>query len=101
MRIDATCSRTGRRGRDSDGFWPCELSAPPLMEPRTRTYHSPGPPADIVLTSVADPDPDPNPSDPHVFGPPGSGSGSTDQRYGSADLDAHQNVMDPQHWFYL
>jgi hypothetical protein len=31
-------------------------------------------------TSVADPDPDP--PDPHDFGPPGSGSGSTGQRYG-------------------
>jgi hypothetical protein len=32
-------------------------------------------------SSVADPDP--NPSDPYVFGPPGSGSGSIIQRYGS------------------
>ncbi len=31
------------------------------------------------LTSVADPDP----SDPYVFGPPGFGSGSISQRYGS------------------
>jgi hypothetical protein len=28
-------------------------------------------------------DPDLDPPDPHVFGPPGSGSGSTSQRYGS------------------
>jgi hypothetical protein len=38
-------------------------------------------------TSVADPDPNPDPypdpPDPHVFGPPGSGSGSISQRYGS------------------
>ncbi len=33
----------------------------------------------MMLTSVADPDP----PDPRVFGPPGSGSGSTSQRYGS------------------
>jgi hypothetical protein len=33
----------------------------------------------LVRGSVADPDP----PDPHVFGPPGSGSGSTGQRYGS------------------
>ncbi len=33
--------------------------------------------------SVADPDPNPDPSDPYVFGPPGSGSGSISQRYGS------------------
>jgi hypothetical protein len=31
------------------------------------------------------------------------GSGSSIQRYGSADPvpDAHQNVMDPQYWVYL
>jgi hypothetical protein len=34
-----------------------------------------------VLFSVADPDLDP--PDPHVFGPPGSGTGSTSQRNGS------------------
>ncbi len=34
-----------------------------------------------VFCSVADPDPNPGPPDPHVFGPPGSGS--TIQRYGS------------------
>jgi hypothetical protein len=30
----------------------------------------------LIFTSVADPDPnpDPDPPDPHVFGPPGSGS---------------------------
>jgi hypothetical protein len=33
-----------------------------------------------LFYSVADPDP----SDPYVFGPPGSGSGSISQRYGSA-----------------
>jgi hypothetical protein len=33
----------------------------------------------MLLSSVADPDP----PEPHVFGPPGSGSGSTSQRYGS------------------
>ncbi len=27
-----------------------------------------------------------------------TGSGSFSQRYGSADPDPHQNVMDPQHW---
>jgi hypothetical protein len=48
-------------------------------------------------TIVADPEPDPDPNpdpdppdseppDPHVFGPPGSGSGSISQRYGSATL---------------
>jgi hypothetical protein len=35
----------------------------------------------IVNTSVADPNLDPDPPDPHVFGPPGSGSIS--HRYGS------------------
>ena len=33
--------------------------------------------------SDPDPDPDPDPPDPHVFGPPGSESRSTSQRYGS------------------
>jgi hypothetical protein len=28
----------------------------------------------------------------------GYGSGSISQRHGSADLDPHQNVMNPQHW---
>jgi hypothetical protein len=32
-----------------------------------------------LFSSVADPNPDP--PDPRVFGPPGSGSGSTSQRY--------------------
>ncbi len=36
----------------------------------------------IVSGSVVDPDPDP--PDPHVFGPPGSGS--TSQRYGSGSF---------------
>ncbi len=51
------------------------------------------------LTSVADPDPNPDLPDPHVLGPPGSGSGSISQRHGSAypDPDPHQNVMDPHH----
>ncbi len=39
--------------------------------------------ADFVRDSVADPDPNLYPPDPHVFGPPGSGSGSISQRYGS------------------
>jgi hypothetical protein len=34
----------------------------------------------FVCNSI--PDPDPVDPDPHVFGPPGSGSGSTSQRYG-------------------
>ncbi len=33
------------------------------------------------MTSVRDPEPDPQ--DPHVFGPPGYGSGSISQRYGA------------------
>ncbi len=38
-----------------------------------------------LRTSVpdTDPNPDPDPLDPHVFWHPGSGSGSTSQRYGS------------------
>ncbi len=34
----------------------------------------------------------PDPTDPHVFGPPGSGSGSTSQRYGSGSF-YHQAKM--------
>ncbi len=47
----------------------------------------------LLLASV----PDPDPPDPHVFGPPGSGSIS--QWHGSTDpgRDPHQNVMDPEH----
>jgi hypothetical protein len=59
----------------------------------------------LLKTSVADPTPDP---DPHVFGPPGSRSGSISQRYGSgtgsigqmhrsADPDPQETVMDTQH----
>jgi hypothetical protein len=36
-----------------------------------------------IGSSVADPNPDPDPPDPRVFGPPGSGYGSTSQRYRS------------------
>ncbi len=36
----------------------------------------------FAVTSVADPDP----PDQHIFGPPGSGSGSTNQRYGSGSV---------------
>ncbi len=39
------------------------------------------------LSSVADPDLNPDPPDPHVFGPPRSGSGSISQRYGSESPD--------------
>ncbi len=38
---------------------------------------------EIVFCSVGDPDPDPDLQDPHVFGPPASGSGTINQRYGS------------------
>jgi hypothetical protein len=46
---------------------------------------------DVVPVSISVGDPDPP-----VFGPPGSGSIS---RYGPANPDPHQNVMDPQHWY--
>ncbi len=35
----------------------------------------------LVIVSISVPDPDP--PDPHVFGPPGSGSEFTSQRFGS------------------
>jgi hypothetical protein len=41
------------------------------------------------MSSVADPDP----PDPHVFGPPGSGSGSTSQRYGSGSFYLHAKIV--------
>jgi hypothetical protein len=37
----------------------------------------------FLCSSAVDPDPNPDPPDPHVFGPPGSGSGSISERYGS------------------
>jgi hypothetical protein len=40
-------------------------------------------PNTVLWSSVADPDPNPDPSDPYVFEPPRSGSGSISQRYGS------------------
>ncbi len=44
-----------------------------------------------LFSSVTDPDQNPDPSDPYVFGPPGSGSGSISQRYGSGSgSDYHQ-----------
>ncbi len=42
-------------------------------------------------SSVADSDP--NPPDPHVFGPPGSGSGSISQRYGSESFYHYANIV--------
>jgi hypothetical protein len=44
----------------------------------------------LVSCSVADPDP-------HVLGPPGSGS--VHQSHRSANPDPPQNVMDSQHWY--
>ncbi len=50
---------------------------------------------DVLLTcsknylqfySVANPDQNPDPPDPHAFGPPGSGSESIRQRYGSGSF---------------
>jgi hypothetical protein len=49
-------------------------------------------------TSVADLDPNPDSSDPRVFGPPGSGSGSISQRYGSGSGIRHPDFFST---FYL
>ncbi len=48
-----------------------------------------------LCSSVADPDlnPNPDPPDPHIFGPPGSGSGSTSQRYGSGSFYHHAYIV--------
>jgi hypothetical protein len=40
---------------------------------------------------VCDSVPDPDPPDPHVFGPPGSGS--TSQRYGSGSFYHHAKIV--------
>jgi hypothetical protein len=40
-----------------------------------------------------DPNPNPDPPDPHVFGPPRSGSGSTSQRYGSGSFYHHAKIV--------
>ncbi len=47
----------------------------------------------FLSVSVADldPNPDPDPPDPHVFGPPGSGS--TSQRYGSGSFYHHAKIV--------
>ncbi len=45
----------------------------------------------IVVSSVADPNPDP--SDPYVFGPPGSGSGSNSQRYGCGSFYHQSRII--------
>ncbi len=42
--------------------------------------------------SVPDPVPEQDP-DPHVFGPPGSGSGSTSHRYGSGSFYHHAKIV--------
>ncbi len=44
-----------------------------------------------VGDSVADPDPNPDPPDPHVFGPPRSGS--TGQRYGSGSFCHNAKIV--------
>jgi hypothetical protein len=45
----------------------------------------------MVLASV--PDPEPDPPDPHVFGPSGSVSGSTSQRYGFGSPLHHAKIV--------
>ncbi len=58
--------------------------------------------SEILHTSVADPDPNPDPSDPYVFGPPGSGSGSISQRYGSGSGSFHHPAkILRKPWFLL
>ncbi len=61
-----------------------ELKAPEL-EVRTGLYS-----LGTVQTSVADPNLDP---DPHVFGPPGSGSGFIRQRYGSGSFYYYAKIV--------
>jgi hypothetical protein len=63
-------TNTGRRINSIDTMEKCFVAEP-----------APGSDIFLIFCSVADPDPDP--PDPRVFGPPGFGSGSTSQRYGS------------------
>ncbi len=59
-------------------LWP-EASARSWGSRRSSTCSTSSPFTKVPVSSV----PYPDPPDPHVFGPPGSGSGSTTQRYGS------------------
>jgi hypothetical protein len=45
--------------------------------------------------------PDPNPPDPHVFGPPGSGSRSMSQRYGSGFFYHHAKIESDSFYFVI
>jgi hypothetical protein len=54
------------------------LAQPHSVQQLERLKHTQG---RMMFSNVADPDPDL--PDPHVLGPPGSGSGSISQRYGS------------------
>ncbi len=67
--------------------------ADPDPNPDPPDPHVFGPPGSGSTGSVADPDPNPDPPDPHVFGPPGSGSGSTSQRYGSGSFYHHAKTV--------
>jgi hypothetical protein len=49
----------------------------------------------LITGSVADRDPSPDPSDPYVFGPPGSGSGSSSQMYGSGSFYHQAKIVIP------
>ncbi len=68
-------ARNLRQVRLSRQVQPCLTAQRPLLGDEAMV--------NMVPTSVADPDPNPDPSDPYVFGPPGSWSGSISQRYGS------------------
>jgi hypothetical protein len=68
------------------------VPVPTSLVPISYTGNYWAPNAGSVPDSVADPDPDP--PDPHVFGPPGSGSGSISQRYGSGSaLDPDPSII--------
>jgi hypothetical protein len=44
--------------------------------------------------------PDPDPSDPHVFGPPGSGFGSISHRYGSGSFYQQAKIKNNKKIFF-
>ena len=74
--------------RDSQAFSrPSSLglgAAPAPLGPERKSHY--------VGTSVPDPEPNPDPPDPNVFGPPGAGSGSISQRYGSGSRSFYRQA---------
>ncbi len=84
-----------RKSRVFPRPWPlCVCSADGFVLCRSTHYTCDQRPILRALaTSVTDPDPNPDLPDPHVFGPPGSGSGSISQRYGSGSFYLQAKIV--------